>query len=178
MAVGRRKKGREMLIATLIMAGIALILTGVAVARGDGSHLKGLRHAGNMTLEILPMVIFAFVIAGMIQVLLPPDLVSRWVGMESGLRGITIGTLAGAITPGGPYVSLPVVAGLLKAGASPGTMVAFLTSWSLWAVARLPMEFAILGWRFTLLRLAAVVVFPPIAGWLALRLYQWFGLGI
>ncbi|MDY0297818.1 MAG: permease [Acidobacteriota bacterium] len=166
-----------MLIATLIMAAIAIALTAVAIARADGSHAAGLRHAGNMTLEVLPMVIFAFVIAGMIQVLLPPDLVSRWVGMESGLRGIAIGTLAGAITPGGPYVSLPVVAGLLKAGASPGTMVAFLTSWSLWAVARLPMEFAILGWRFTLLRLAAVVVFPPIAGWLALRFSHWFGLG-
>jgi uncharacterized membrane protein YraQ (UPF0718 family) len=83
------------------------------------------------------------------------------------LRGILIGTLGGAITPGGPYVSMPVAAGLLKAGASMGTMVAFLTSWSLIAVARLPLEVGIMGWRFTLIRMISTLIFPPIAGLLA-----------
>jgi uncharacterized membrane protein YraQ (UPF0718 family) len=89
------------------------------------------------------------------------------VGGESGLRGILIGTVAGGLTPGGPYVSLPIVAGLLKAGAGVGTMVAYLTAWSLWAVGRLPMEFGMLGWRFTLVRLACTFFFPPIAGLIA-----------
>jgi len=110
----------------------------------------------------------------MVQVLLPKDLLSRWVGTESGLKGILVGTLAGGLTPGGPYVSLPVVAGLLKAGAGAGTMVAFLTSWSLWAVSRLPMEIGILGWKFTVLRLAATFFFPPIAGLLAMKLGGFF----
>ena len=83
------------------------------------------------------------------------------------MRGILIGTLAGAFAPGGPYVSLPIVAGFLRAGAGTGTMVAFLTGWSLWAFSRLPMEVAILGWRFTLIRLASTFFFPPIAGLLA-----------
>ena len=105
--------------------------------------------------------------AGLVQVLLPKDLLGNWVGASSGLRGIMIGTLAGAITPGGPYVSLPIVAGLLSAGAGIGTMVSFLTSWSLWAVARLPMEVGIIGWKFTLIRLLSVLIFPPIAGLMA-----------
>jgi hypothetical protein len=48
-----------------------------------------------------------------------------------------------------------------------GTMVAFLTGWSLWAVGRLPMEVGILGWKFALVRLASTFFFPPIAGWIA-----------
>ena len=124
-----------------------------------------------MTVEILPLLIFAFIVAGMIRVLLPHELISKWVGVESGMRGILIGTVAGGFSPGGPYVSLPIVAGLLRTGAGVGTMVAFLTGWSLWAVSRLPMEVGILGWKFTLIRITCTFFFPPIAGLLAQALF-------
>ena len=156
-----------MLIPTLIMAAIALVLFVFATLKGQGQNIAGLKSSFRMLIEILPLLIFAFIIAGLVQTLLPRDLLSKWVGEESGFRGIIIGTLAGSITPGGPYVSLPIVAALLKSGASVGTMVAFLTGWSLWAIARLPMEIGILGWKFTLIRLTSVFVFPPIAGLIA-----------
>jgi uncharacterized membrane protein YraQ (UPF0718 family) len=120
-----------------------------------------------MTIQILPLLIFAFIVAGMVEILMPKELLSRWVGAESGMRGIFLGTIAGALTPGGPYVSLPIVAGLMRSGASVGTLVAFVTGWSLWAVGRLPIEVGILGWKFTLIRLASTFVFPPIAGYIA-----------
>jgi uncharacterized membrane protein YraQ (UPF0718 family) len=168
----RRKSA--MLIPTVIMGVLAFVLVGIGYMKGEGEHLLGFKSAFKMIVEILPLLFFAFVIAGMIQVLLPRELLNKWVGMESGIRGILIGTLAGGITPGGPYVSLPVVAGLLKSGASAGTMVAYLTSWSLWAVARLPMEIGILGWKFTLLRFSATFFFPPIAGLIALKISSYF----
>lgn len=156
-----------MLIPTLIMAVIALVLLLIAYNKGQGQHLVGIKSAGKMTIEILPLLLFAFLVAGLIQVLLPQDLLSKWVGAESGWRGLIVGSIAGGLSPGGPYVSLPVVAGLLKAGAGVGTMVAFLTGWSLWAIARLPMEVGILGWKFTLIRLASTFIFPPLAGLMA-----------
>ena len=61
--------------------------------------------------------------------------------------------------------------GLLLSGPGIGTMAAFLTGWSLWAVSRLPMEVGILGWRLTLVRLASTFFFPPIAGWIAQTLF-------
>ena len=156
-----------MLIPTLIMAAIALALFIVATLKGQGRNIAGLRSALDMLVQILPLLVFAFIIAGLVPTLLPKNLLSKWVGAESGVRGLFIGTLAGSLTPGGPYVSLPVVATLLRSGASTGTMVAFLTSWSLWAVARMPMEVGILGWKFTLIRLISVFFFPPIAGAIA-----------
>jgi hypothetical protein len=56
-------------------------------------------------------------------------------------------------------------------------MVSFLTAWSLWAFARLPMEVGILGMRLTVIRLAAVLVFPPLAGGIALALERVLGRG-
>lgn len=154
-----------MLIPTLIMGILALILVGIGYSKGE--HVNGMQSAWKMTIEILPLLIFAFIVAGMIQVLLPRELLSKWIGAEAGIKGIFIGTIAGACSPGGPYVSLPIAAGLLRSGASIGTMVAFLTGWSLWAFSRLPMEVGIMGWRFTLIRLVSVCIFPPLAGFIA-----------
>ena len=163
-----------MVIPTIIMAVLAIILIIIGYSKGEGQHATGLKSAFNMIVEILPLLIFAFIIAGMVQTLLPKGLISRWIGEESGLRGILIGTVAGGLTPGGPYVSLPLVAGFLRTGASVGTMVAYLTGWSLWAVSRMPMEIGILGWRFVLARLAATFFFPPIAGLIAQTFFSSF----
>ena len=149
------------------MAVLAAVLFTISTVKGEGQNIAGLKIGYNLLIQVLPLLIFAFIIAGLIQTMLPRDLLTRWVGTESGIRGIIIGTIAGGLTPGGPYVSLPIVAGLINSGASVGTMVAFLTSWSLWAVARLPMEVGILGWKFTLLRVASTFIFPPIAGVIA-----------
>ena len=163
-----------MLIPTVVMAFFAVVLVIIGYSKGEGQHITGLKSALKMTTEILPLLVFAFIVAGMIKVLLPQELMSRWVGEESGFRGILIGTVAGGIMPGGPYVSLPLAAGLLRAGAGLGTMVAFLTAWSLWAVARMPMEIGIMGWKFTLVRLACTFFFPPIARLLAQAFFSGF----
>ncbi len=167
-------KGRKspMLIPTIVMGVLAVGLLLVGYSKGQGQHVAGLSSALDMTLEILPMLVFAFVVAGMIQVLVPRELLLEWVGVESGLRGLLIGTAAGSVAYGGPYVVLPTTAALLRAGASAGTMVAFITGWSLWAVSRLPMEVGLLGWKFTLVRVASTFFFPPIAGWLAQMLFS------
>ena len=161
-----------MLIPTIIMGVLALILLFIGYHRGQAQHISGIKSALNMTVQILPLLILAFIVAGMIQVLLPQELISKWIGAKSGIRGIFIGTVAGALVPGGPYVSLPIAAGLLRSGAGVGTMVAFLTGWSLWAVSRLPMEVGILGWKFALIRLVSTFFFPPIAGLIANKFFS------
>lgn len=154
-----------MLVPTIIMGVLALAL--LAVGYTQGKHMVGLSMAAKLTVDILPLLFFAFVVAGMVQVLIPTEAVAKWVGDEAGVRGILIGSIAGGLSPGGPFVSLPLAAGLMRAGAGVGTMVAYLTGWSLWAVARLPMEVGVLGWRLTAIRLASTALLPPLAGFIA-----------
>jgi len=161
-----------MLIPTLIMGVIALALLVIGYSRGNGEHIMTLKSAGGILVEVLPMLVFAFIIAGAFQHLLPQEAINRWIGAESGTRGIFIGAVAGGFMPGGPITSLPVAAAIYKSGAGIGTMVAFLTSWSLWAFARLPLEIGIMGWRFTAVRLACTFLMPFIAGLLAHWLFS------
>lgn len=166
-------KGKgSMFLPTMIMGALAVVLLATGYYRGNGEHTMGLKSAASMTVEVLPLLVFAFIVAGMAQALIPEEAVAKWVGKESGLRGILLGSVAGGLTPGGPFVCFPVAAGLVRSGASVGPVVAFLTGWSLLAVVRLPMEFGILGWKLTLMRIASTFLFPPIAGLIAHLLFR------
>ncbi len=161
-----------MLIPTIIMGVIAAILLYLGYQKGGGEHILGLKSAGTLLLQIVPLLIFAFIIAGMMQFLIPQEIIARWIGTESGFRGLLIGSVIGGFMPGGPMTSLPVAAGLLRVGANVGTMVAFLTGWSLLAVTRMPLEIGLMGWKFSLIRLACVFFFPPIAGLIANKFFS------
>jgi uncharacterized membrane protein YraQ (UPF0718 family) len=165
------RRNSNMLIPTIILGVIAAVLLFIGFRNGQEQHIAGTKAALVMLIEVLPMLLFAFIIAAMVQLLLPQELINKWVGSESGMRGILLGSLAGGFTPGGPFVSLPVAVGLIRSGAGVGTMVAFLTSWALIAISRLPMEIGILGWRLSLIRLGCTFFFAPIAGLLAQLLF-------
>ncbi len=158
-----------MLISTFIIGVLTIIF--FIIGYYKGVHIAGLKIALNMAKEVMPLLIFAFIMSGMIQVILPKELIMKWIGKEAGIKGILIGTIAGSLAPGGPYVNLPLVAVLLKLGASTGTMVSFLTGWLLLSISRLPMEVGILGWKFTIIRLLSTFFFPPIAGLIAERFF-------
>ncbi|MFH1768857.1 MAG: permease [Candidatus Omnitrophota bacterium] len=141
--MAKEGKSKSMLVSTLIMALLASVLFFISYYKGR--HVEGLKASFVMIREISPLLIFAFIVAGMVNVLMPKDLLSKWMGEGSGIKGIFIGALAGACSLGGPYVSFPLAAALLNSGASIGRMVAFLTGWSLCSVSRLPVELASWG---------------------------------
>lgn len=160
-----------MFVTTLIMLVLAVIFGCIAFVKSKALFLNGINNGFKLFLEIIPMLLFAFLLAGLIRVLIPNELISRWIGRRSGLKGILIGCLIGGIVPGGPYTSFPIVAGLLKTGASVGTVVAFITAWSLWAFARLPIEIGTVGWKMTVVRMVSTFIFPPLAGIIAQYLF-------
>jgi uncharacterized membrane protein YraQ (UPF0718 family) len=162
-----KRRKNQMFIPTAIFAILAGVLLFIGYRNGQGQHLAGIKISTSMIIQIIPLLFFAFLVAGMVQVLIPKEVILKWVGTESGLRGIFIGSIAGGLTPGGPFVNLPLAAALFRSGAGIGTMVAFITGWSLYAVARIPMEVGILGWQLTLVRIASTFLFPPLAGLIA-----------
>lgn len=165
------KKKNTMIIPTLILG---LVAAGLFIyAYKTGVYRQGIKNSVTMTFQVLPLLFFSFLIAGMMQEVVSTEALLKWVGPESGIKGIFLGTFAGAITPGGPFVSLPIVAGFFNSGAGIGTMVAFITSWSIWAIMRLPLEIGMLGWEFTFVRLASSALLPIIAGFTAQYFFSW-----
>ncbi len=160
--------------ATWILIGLGVVLMFIAYQRGDGSLEQGFRTSWQALVNLLPLLLAIFVVIGFSEVLLPQQLIASWLGSQSGMKGILIASGVGALTPGGPFVSFPLVGALYRAGAGIGPVVAFVTAWSLWAVSRLPMEMALVGPRVTLIRLASSILFPPLAGLIASVFFERF----
>lgn len=149
-----------MFTALALLAGYGCYLKG-----GNDDVIKGLKAAWSMVAMVGPRLLAAFMMAGFIQVLLPREVITRWVGAKSGLQGILIASAVGVITPGGPLLSFPLVAVLFKLGAGYGPLVAYLTSWEILSLYRAAIwDVPFMGMEFTVLRYAVSLFLPLLAG--------------
>lgn len=147
---------------------VALAAGAVFVREGQGRFLEILKSDFDLFIVMQPKVLAACIIAALVAVLLPREMVSRWVGAESGFFGLVIGALAGVILPGGPITIFPIASAFVAVGADVGVAIAFITSWTLLGYSRaLVWELPIFGLDFLIWRSVAAVPLPIVAGILA-----------
>ena len=159
-----------MIDGTLVaMLALLVALAAAAYARGGQDLLvTGLGEGGQLLLRFGLVIAVSFFAAGLASQLVPAEWVQQHLGADSGMRGLALAMGAGMVTPAGPFVSMPIAAGLIRTGAGAGPVVAFLAAWSLLALHRLlAWEVPILGWRFALLRYGTCLALPLLAGMLA-----------
>lgn len=152
-----------------IVFGVLVALCGVTLARG-GTPLLGeaLGNGTRLFLRFGAVLFLSFLVAGLAETLMPREWVSNALGEESGWKGLFLATAAGIVTPAGPFVSMPLAAGLLRSGAAPAPVVAFLAAWSLLAIHRLfAWEVPIMGASFAFTRWALCLFLPVMVGALA-----------
>ncbi|MBI3076397.1 MAG: permease [Deltaproteobacteria bacterium] len=152
-----------LLLATALLFGVAVL---------QGRHMEGLRASASLFLHMFPLLVVGFLVAGLLQAVLPEPAVAEWLGSASGWRGILVGYLAGAATLGGPWLVFPIGAALLKGGASVTTVATFATSWAIYGGTAPIYELAILGPRFMAAHLLASLLAPLAVGLLASALYH------
>lgn len=158
---------------TLLFLLLALAaLAYLAYARGGPELVQsGLRQGSDLLLRYAAIIAVSFLAAGFAEALIPREWVRETLGADSGLRGLFLATGAGMITPAGPFVSMPIAVVMMRSGAGPGPVVAFLTGWSLLALHRfVAWEVPILGWRFAAFRYGVCIALPLLAGLLARQL--------
>jgi len=119
----------------------------------------------------LPLLAAAFLTAGFLQSLIKKEFITRWLGTESGIKGILLACLGGGLIPGGPYAYYPIASALLKSGAGLGVLIAFVSAKNLWSVSRLPLEIAILGTTITIRRYLITFLIPPLMGLLVEKFF-------
>lgn len=150
--------------ATLILIAIAAGGMFWAWRRRDGSARHSVEVGWATFKRTLPLLVVAFIIVGYVNALEPQAFVRTWIGPGSGLRGVLIGTFAGMLLPGGPYVVFPLIGTLYATGAGMGPTLAMITSWAALALLSVSFELPFLGWRFTLIRLGLGFLVPVLVG--------------
>jgi uncharacterized membrane protein YraQ (UPF0718 family) len=164
--MAERRRIRTFEWSTAVIAAISFG-AGIAVFLRDG----GEKFAAILTNDLwlfsgmLPKMAAGCLIAAFVTRLLPREVVARVVGGESGLTGLLIAMVMGAVLPGGPLTIYPVAGAFLLLGADVGTAVAFITAWNLLGYNRaLIWELPFFGPEFVGWRVVMALPLPIVAG--------------
>lgn len=160
-------------LSTIVLALLAVAFAIIAYLKDPSLPVIGARNGLAMLWFILPRLIPALILAGLLQVLVPQDTVARYFGRAGGMKAILVASLAGVLTPGGPMISVPLMVVLANSGAGLPSLVAYMTAWSLFGVQRIiAWEAPLLGWKFVAVRVIPSLIFPVVAGWLVATFYS------
>jgi len=156
-------------IISIVIGVILWLLVGTlvftAAMRSKALCREGLWEGGRDFVVLIPRVVVGVVGSGYIAAVMPQEIITAWIGPNSGLTGITIAALAGAATPGGAVVGFSIGAAALKGGAGAPQVIAFSTAWSLYALQRLiNWEISMMAPKVVWLRAAVSVPLPFLAG--------------
>ncbi len=155
-----------------VLLGLVVAALAAAFTRDASLPLRGLAASGRLLRGVWLELALGFLLAGLIEVLIPAPVLMRWLGGERMGQGILVGWLAGLALPGGPYVFFPVVANLFRNGAAAGPLITLLTAKTLVSPIRmLTYEAPLLGWPLTLARCIPGLLLPPVLGLLGQWLY-------
>ena len=158
-----------------VLLGLLVVAVAVAFARDASLPLRGLEASGRLLRGVWLELALGFLLAGLVEVLIPGPVLTRWLGAERMTQGYLIGWAAGLALPGGPYVFFPVAANLLRNGAAPGPLITLLTAKTLVSPIRvLTYEAPLLGWPLTLARCIPGILLPPVLGLLGQWLFTLF----
>src|SRR3978361_1761810 len=86
--------------------GAVLALT--AAVRSKTLCREGLWEGGRDFVVLIPRVLIGVIGSGYVAAVMPQETIATWIGPNSGVVGIAIATLAGALTPGGAVVGFSV----------------------------------------------------------------------
>lgn len=158
--------------AFFLFAGIAIV-SGIAcyAVLGREAFENAIARDADLLLSLLPRILAAVSVAGLVQAIVPRDRLGALLGRESGLRGLVIAALAGMVTPGGPFASFTFMVMLRDSGIDRGALVAYATGWALLGLQRiLVWDIPMMGAEFTVLRFAVSAPLPILAGLIARRI--------
>ena len=123
---------------------------GVLAARDRTKAKQAVKAAIKSFFGILPIMLAMIGLIGLMLGLVPPAVISRYVGEGAGWWATVTAFLLGALLDIASLVSIPLAASLLRAGASITTIAAFLTGLMMVNTVTLPLEIKHLGKKMAL----------------------------
>lgn len=136
-----------LIINILALAGLL-----IAYVTNKEKAKKSLKIAGVTFIKILPMVLLIIIFIGLLLGFVPPEQISRFVGEQSGIGGVLLIGVVGALMHIPALLSFPLAASMLESGASITAVAAFITTLTMIGMITLPLEIKTLGKQMALLR--------------------------
>jgi uncharacterized membrane protein YraQ (UPF0718 family) len=157
------------LIIDITLWGSVVVLGFIAFQRGRLVLKSSIREGSMDFINIVPRIALGVIGSGYIAAVIPQEIITGWLGPDSGWLGVLTATIAGAATPGGPVIGFSIGAVALKAGGGSPQVLAYVVAWALFAFQRLVLwEIPFMPAKFVWFRAAVSLPLPFIAAAIAM----------
>ena len=157
-------KQKKSLIRDYIIMGAIIIVVVIALLFFPDKSGPVLSVSKNYFLELIMILPAIMIIIGLFSVWIPKEIVVKYMGKTSGIKGIFFAIALGMLPTGPLYIVFPMAVSLLKKGAKISNIVIFISAWACIKLPQELVEIQFLGIEFTLLRLALTIIFVIIMG--------------
>ncbi|MFE3845553.1 permease [Thermoplasmatota archaeon] len=139
-------------ITAIIINGIAVAALILAFIKDKDKAVQSLKMALKSFIKMLPMIFIIIIAIGLLLGFIPPDQISRFIGDQSGVGGVLLIGVVGALMHIPALLSFPLASSILENGASITAVAAFITTLTMIGMITLPFEIKMLGKKIALLR--------------------------
>lgn len=159
------------LVIDITLWGSVLVLGFMAWQRGRVVLVSSMREGSMDFINIMPRIALGVIGSGFIAAVIPPEVITGWLGPDSGWFGVLAAVVAGAATPGGPVVGFSIAAVALKVGGGSPQVIAYVVAWALFAFQRVILwEIPFMPAKFVWFRAAVSLPFPFLAAAIAMAI--------
>jgi uncharacterized membrane protein YraQ (UPF0718 family) len=159
------------LIIDIILWSSVAALGFLAWQRGRAVLVSSAREGTLDFINIVPRIALGVIGSGYIAAIIPSEVITGWLGPNSGWSGVLAAVIAGAATPGGPVVGFSIGAVALKSGGGAPQVIAYVVAWALFAFQRLILwEIPFMPARFVWFRAVVSLPFPFLAAAIAMAI--------
>jgi uncharacterized membrane protein YraQ (UPF0718 family) len=168
-----RKKARKEIIRGYVLFAATLIAAAIILWIFPNKVTAATTTTWNYSLEMIMILPAVMVIMGLFSVFVSRELVVKYMGKTSGIKGILLAIFFGALPTGPLYVAFPLAVALRSKGASISNIVIFLSAWACIKIPQELVELQFLGIKFMAARLILTVIFVAMMGVFIERLIEW-----
>ena len=120
--------------------------------KNRGKSVKALKIALKSSLKMAPAIGIIIILVGLLMGFITPELITKLLGNQTGIIGIILASIVGAVLMIPSLIAFPLTASLVESGASISVAAAFITTLTMIGFVTLPIEMRELGKKITFLR--------------------------
>jgi len=148
----------------IIYISVCVVLSAMSFFLDRGKTIAGFKKGWNMFKNVLLPFLNILILISLLLYIIPPSVISQYLGSGSGVLGFSIAALVGSVTLIPGFVSYPIAAGLIQQGASYAVVATFMTTLMMVGVVTLPLEIRYFGKTVAITRNALNFVAAVIIG--------------
>lgn len=135
---------------TLIIALVVIIITFIWNKEIGLKAIDTIKMSFKEMMMIIPPI---FILMGLLDVWVPKDVMVKYMGEDSGLKGILLSIFIGSAAAGPLYGAFPIAAVFMKKGVKFTNILIFIGAWSTTKIPMFLFELSSLGSKFAITRL-------------------------